>query len=208
MDEPKPDESQPEPRVMPEVREDLIAPQTDFLEDVPLRDNIMASVGGILVLVASPDIADGMSDKEWERLKAIGPEAFSIYEKLDRVGLPENFQLPKGFSDHFTNEVLKDLEIIRNDPEKRKEFRDEIKAILMDRGRVAQLYRSGGQTYSDIATRIAGTARTGKFYKEAAVPPITNPRSGRGDQPHSGGDRRLAVRSGSRIVKIRAARNR
>jgi len=123
-------------------------------------------VGGVLYLAASPDEFDGLSEKEFEALRTYGPAVFGVYEQLGKVGLPQNFQLPEGFADHFSKEVLSDVEIIRQDPAKREEFRREVRAVLANPSNVKNLYRSGGTTWSDIASQVAGTNRSGKFYSE------------------------------------------
>lgn len=138
---------------------------SDYLDEVPLRDDVFAGVGATLYLAASPDEMDGLSDAEFLALREHAPQAFGIMELLGRVGAPENMRLPAGFSDHFAKEVLPDLTIIRSDPEKRAEFREALREVLNDKSRIGKLYRKDGDTYSDIATRIAGTNRVGKFYR-------------------------------------------
>jgi len=138
--------------------------EVSFLEDVPLRDETLAGVGSMLYLAASPDMFDGLSDAEFTAFENEGVVMFEVLEKLERVGAPENLRLPSGFAEHFKNEVLQDLKIIREDPKKRDEFRKEIKSVLMNKSVVRGLYMPGGTTYSDIATQVAGTNRTGKFY--------------------------------------------
>lgn len=138
----------------------------DYLDKVPLRDQTLVGVGGVLYLAASPDEYDGLSEAEFQQLKKNGPAVFQVYEQLGKVGLPENFRLPEGFANHFANEVLNDVEIIRQDPAKREEFRREIRAVFNNPSHVKKLYRQGGTTWSDIASQVAGTNRSGKFYSE------------------------------------------
>jgi len=139
---------------------------TDYLDKVPLRDNIFAGVGSALYLAASPDEFDGLSDAEYELFRTRGVDAFNVFEKLGRVGAPESLRLPEGFTQHFKDEVLADLEIIRKDPAKREEYRAAIRGILDNPSQLNQLYRGGGLTYSGLTSRIAGTHRSGKFYEE------------------------------------------
>jgi len=140
--------------------------EVDYLDKVPLRDQTLVGVGGVLYLAASPDEFDGLSEKEFDALKTYGPAVFGVYEQLGKVGLPQNFQLPEGFANHFSKEVLSDVEIIRQDPAKREEFRREVRAVLANPSNVKNLYRGGGTTWSDIASQVAGTNRSGKFYSE------------------------------------------
>jgi hypothetical protein len=140
----------------------------EYLSDVPLRDEVLASVGMILYLAASPDEYDGLSDRDFQSLKDHGPGVFSLYEKLGKLGVAENFRLPDGFSEHFRDEVVPDLEIIRSDPAKREAFRREVRAILHDPAKVKSLYREGGITYSEILSKIAESGRTGRFYQTGA----------------------------------------
>lgn len=139
----------------------------DYLSDVPLRDEILTSVGAALYLAASPDLYDGLSETEFAAMRDAGPAVFSIYEKLGRVGLPESYRLPDGFADHFSKEVLSDVAIIRGDAAKQLLFRTELRAILTDPNQVKKLYTKEGTTFSDVASRIAGSNRVGKFYNPA-----------------------------------------
>lgn len=142
----------------------LASEQKEFLKDVPLRDQTMVSVGGILYVAASPDVYDGLSEKEFEILSKEGGDVFALYELLGRVGLPDNFKLPEGFGKHFANDVIPDLRVIRSDPAKRDEFRREISSLLHNRSEVGRLYTDGGKTYSEILSRVAGSNREGAFY--------------------------------------------
>jgi len=126
------------------------------LEGLPLRDEVLAAVGASLYLAASPDSFDGLSDAEFRLFQGSVSDFFSVLEKGGRVGVPENMRLPEGFANHFKNEVVPGLEIIRNDPAMRDAFRAEIKEILSHRNQVRELYRDGGKTYSDIIQRISG----------------------------------------------------
>jgi hypothetical protein len=140
--------------------------EAEFLDKVPLRDEAMVSIGGAMYLAASPDEFDGLSESEWNVFTQNGPEAFRVLELLGRLGVPENMRLPEGFADHFRDEVLPDLYIIRQSPELREQFRKEMRNVLGNRQAVKNLYRGGGTTFSQIASDVAGTARTGKFYRE------------------------------------------
>lgn len=200
----------------------------DFLDKVPLRDQTLAGVGGVLYLAASPDIYDGLSEAEFQKLKTDGPAVFQVYEQLGKVGLPESFRLPEGFAEHFTKEVLADMEIIRADPAKRAEFRREVREVLMSRSHTKNLYRGSGTTWSDIASQVAGTNRSGKFYSEDRRKPTerksnvtnkeeeTDGRDAPGYQnsiiklmPHFTNDNvETAVREGAGKVRIREAAKR
>lgn len=128
-----------------------------------VRDRALAVVGKILYIAASPDKLDGLSDAEFEALRQAGPDVFSILEK-GRLSINDELGLPKGFSAHFKDEVLEDLRIIREDPQKRELFRAAIDEVLRDGAILNDLYTPRGTTYSDIASVIAGTFRTGEFY--------------------------------------------
>jgi len=162
--------------VLPAGQGDLPAPvafegenghitHSQALSDIPLRDESLASIGALLYTAASPDWFDGFSDLEFKALEENGPGLFQLLERTAvQVGAPSNLSLPEGFSEHFKNQVIPDLRIIRDDLVKREEFRRELKAILSSRNQVSGLYREGGNTYSKVLTRVAGTNRTGRFY--------------------------------------------
>jgi len=134
-----------------------------FLEGA--RDLTLAGVGALLYNAASPDELDGYSQAEFEILKSMGPKVFDLYEKVSRnPNIPQNLALPAGFAVHFETEVIPDLEVIRNDPEKRVEFRSRITELLHDPRAVNKLYRENGQSYSQILSDVAGSDRAGKFY--------------------------------------------
>lgn len=115
-----------------------------------LRDAALASVGAVLYVAASPDIADGLSNEEFKVLKEQGPAFFQLMELLDRGGvIPEGYRLPEGFSSHFEHDVIPDLEAVRKNPEARSLFRGEVAKILGSETKRHDLYREGGQTYSE-----------------------------------------------------------
>jgi hypothetical protein len=147
--------------------------EVEFLDGVEGREDILTSVGLALILAASPDKFDGISDAEFHLLEKLGT-GFGIYELLGRLGVPDSFRLPEGFAKHFSNEVIPDLSIIRQDKEMIEAFRKELKYVLSHPEVRANLYRKGGVTYSDIATHVAKTFRKGKFYN----PSFTLPSSG------------------------------
>lgn len=137
----------------------------DFLHDAPHRDEVLVSVGLTLYVAASPDILDGLSDQEFNTLVASG-DFMRVYEILGRLGVQEDYRLPDGFSDHFKNEVVPDIKVIRSDPILADVFRTELRAILNDYNAVKMLYRAGGNTYSEIASRISKSNRVGTFYSQ------------------------------------------
>jgi hypothetical protein len=119
-----------------------------------VREAGLRTVGAILYLAASPDEADGLSDIEFLELKSRGPEFFKTYQLVQRV-LPEGVQLPPGFAEHFTRDVLPDLERVRNDPGARNQFRSEVRDALSSPGKLDKLYTPGGDTFSDMLHRAA-----------------------------------------------------
>jgi hypothetical protein len=128
----------------------------------PIRDIALAGVGGVLYIAASPDIADGLSDAEFQVLKSVGPAYFEIGEKFGRVGgSTSGFTLPPGFAKHFKEDVLPDLEKVRSDPGARAEFRSSLRDILGSPDQLSRLYREGGRTYSEeLHKAAAGTTNT------------------------------------------------
>jgi hypothetical protein len=138
------------------------------LSDLDLRDEALIGVGASLYLAASRQEFDGLSDAEFDIFRNQGVEGFRVLELIGKLGVPENMRLPTGFTEHFKNEVLPDLQIIREDPEKAARFREELSKVLHDRGSIKSLYREGGITYSQILTDVAGTKREGRFYGEGS----------------------------------------
>lgn len=115
-------------------------------------------VGDIIYLAISPDIADGLSDAEFESLKELGPAFFELYMLTDRLGaMPEGAKLPPGFAEHFKNDVLPNIEKVRNDPSAREQVRSEIRDTLKSPAKLDRLYREGGDTYSDMLARAVSS---------------------------------------------------
>lgn len=129
-----------------------------------IRDNGLASVGESIYVGVSPDLYDGLSDDEWKVMKDAAPKFFDSWVGR-HVGLPE------GFETHYRNDVLPDMEVIRQHPELRDGFRRELGALLSDERRIRALYTPGGETYSDLLRKWADKARnqepiqTGMFRK-------------------------------------------
>lgn len=164
------EESDTKPNIGDSEDSDPTSEEVEFLDGVEGRDDILTAVGLALILAASPDEYDGISDLEFHMLEKLGG-GFGVYELLGRLGVPDSFRLPEGFANHFSNEVIPDLRIIRGDPEMIKVFREELKYVLSNPEVRASLYRRGGTTYSDIATHVARTFREGKFYaKDFSLP--------------------------------------
>lgn len=141
-----------------------------FARGNPLRDQAMVTVGKLLMLAASPDTMDGLSDMEYRNMKQGVPGVFMAWELISRIDERSNLSLPPGFTAHFFKEVLPDIEIIRNNPEKRVAFRAAISSILNNPSELNNLYDDKGTTFSDVATIIAETNRQGEFYQ--AVPTL------------------------------------
>jgi len=140
----------------------------EFATDVnpAVRDAALASVGEMLYQAASPDVLDGLSNAEFAILNRAGPDFFRLWEYGERAGVPG---LPAGFAEHYKRDVLPDLRIIRNDPELRQEYRRELRQLLEDPNRVANLYRKGGDTYSDMLAQVAHGPRTNMPHLESGM---------------------------------------
>jgi len=114
----------------------------------------LATVGGVLYLALSKDTLDGLSDEEFKLLKDNGPAFFQLLSLLDRTGaIPEGYRLPPGFAEHFTNDVLPDIEKVRDNPSARRQVRSEISDTLKSNRKLDELYTRGGDTYSDMLRR-------------------------------------------------------
>jgi len=130
-----------------------------------IRDVGLAGVGAVIYLALSPDIVDGLSDEEFKVLKENGPAFFELTEALGRTGvIPEGYRLPTGFAKHFEKDVLPDIEEARENAGARNQARSEIRDVLKSPGKLSQLYRKGGETYSDILARSVGdNARSSNY---------------------------------------------
>lgn len=125
--------------------------------DVEIPDEVrerLDLVGESIIWAISPDLVDGFSDVEVRVFKEYGPSFFRVLEGR---------QLPPGFSRHFKDDVLPDIEKVRRDAVARDAVRREIRAILDDPARMDQLYRPGGPTFSDILHKGANHVDTGMF---------------------------------------------
>lgn len=127
-----------------------------------VREAGLRTVAAILFLAASKQAADGLSDLEFLQLKEAGPRFFELYGLTQRV-LPQEIQLPPGFAEHFSRDVLPDLERVRDDPSAQRQFRSEIRDVLSSNAKLDKLYTPGGDTFSDMLHRAAtqGEARLG-----------------------------------------------
>jgi len=126
-------------------------------EEINIPDRVrdqLWNVGEIIIFAISPDRADGLSDAEMEMLKRAGPNFFSLIEGRT---------LPEGFSEHFRDDVIPDLERIRHDAVAREYVRNEIRRIMQTPSEMAKLYRPGGITYSDILHNGARHVNEGMF---------------------------------------------
>jgi hypothetical protein len=119
-----------------------------------VREAGLRTVGAILFLAASKKEADGLSDLEYELLRSNGPAFFETYGLVQRV-LPQDVQLPAGFAEHFTRDVLPDLDRVRNCDACRNQFRSEVQDTLSSPNKLDKLYEPGGDTYSDMLHRAA-----------------------------------------------------
>jgi len=112
-----------------------------------IRDSGLVGVGNIIYSAVSPDVLDGLSDSEFAILQKQGVDLFYLMELGKRAGAPG---LPVGFAKHFKDDVIPDIAKVRNDPEMRDEVRLRIRELLNNPKRVHDLYRDGGETYSQI----------------------------------------------------------
>jgi hypothetical protein len=127
------------------------------MEEFTIPDEVrdlLPGVGGSIILGISPDRADGLSDAEMAALERFGPGFFSILEGR---------QLPEGFAQHFKDDVLKDMKLIRNDPHVRDIVRKELFRYLNDPKLRDTLYTRGGPTFSEILESNARHAHEGMF---------------------------------------------
>lgn len=108
--------------------------------------------------------------------------------------------LPKGFDAHYRDDVIPDMRIIRDNPMARDGARQELRDLLADQSRVKNLYREGGETYSEILDKWANRVEDGHFSRVDS--PITDlkgeetgmfrraPRAGRNRRSNGQGGRR------------------
>lgn len=129
------------------------------------RNAALAAVGSALYLAASPDMVDGLSDSEFKVMKDVGVPYFDIMEKvsLRGPGVPAGYGLPKGFAQHYRDDVIPALEKVRANPHAREYFRKEVRAILGSQSRLNNLYRPGGQTFSEELIKAANMGTQSGF---------------------------------------------
>lgn len=139
--------------------------------DIPeaSRNAALAAVGSALYLAASPDMVDGLSDAEFNVMKEAGVPYFEIMEKVAQrgPGVPEGYGLPKGFAQHYRDDVIPALEKVRANPQSREYFRKEVRGILGSQQRLQNLYRRGGQTYSEELEKAAKHGEQSGFARNA-----------------------------------------
>jgi len=114
-----------------------------------VRDRGLEAVGGAIITGISPDLYDGLSEAEFRAMERHAPEFFESW-------IGRHVGLPKGFDAHYRDDVIPDMRTIRDNPLARDGARQELRDLLADSTRVKNLYRPGGDTFSEILDKWAG----------------------------------------------------
>lgn len=143
-------------------------------EETMARDSGLGLVGALIYGAISPDLVDGWSDAEFALAKEVIPQILPLFENKEGSYVPIGLRLPSGFSEHYTRDVIPDMERVRSDPGEREWVRAGLLTILSRESEMSKLYRPGGATYSGLLATAAGDNRVPPYDgAEMGVEPIS-----------------------------------
>lgn len=133
---------------------------------MPLRSLVLYIMGVVLSIALSPDAADGLSDEDFSLLNSVVP---TLLPFLKYSGIASLLGLPDDFILHYDDQVLPEIQTIRNNPAMRAKARFALHAIITNPQKLADLYTYRNGTYSDILAEVTGSKRVS--YTTSLTPP-------------------------------------